>query len=113
MACAKPVSATNASGHKDIITADNALMLNRLSAFLVNDASGKRIARWEEPSLDELIAKLDYAYHHRSAIQEMGRKAAEDLTRFTWSRSADRLIALIDGHEKADLHDLESIHETH
>lgn len=96
MACARPVIASNTSGHKDIITSDNALMLNSLSGFRVQDGSGKLMARWEEPSLDELIAQLDFAYHHRSVLREVGTKAGMDLMRFSWSRSAGRLDDFID-----------------
>lgn len=105
MACAKPVIASNTSGHKDIVTKDNALVLKDLSDFYVRDAGGTLIARWEEPSLDELIAQLEYAYHNRSAIQEVGCRAGHDLMRFTWQQSAGRLIDLIDELEESDRQD--------
>ena len=56
MACAKPVIASNTSGHKDIVNVDNALLLDRLSPFNIVDAGGKLIGRWQDPNLDEIVA---------------------------------------------------------
>ena len=95
MACAKPVIATNASGHTDILTEQNALRLNTLSNFNVNDASGRLIGRWQEPSVDELVAHIEFAYLHRDAIAEIGRTAGEDLKHWTWDKTAERLRLLI------------------
>jgi glycosyltransferase involved in cell wall biosynthesis len=96
MACAKPVIASNASGHRDILTSDNALLLNTLSEFNVLDAGGKLMARWQEPSLDELVAQLEYAYMHRSQAQEKGKVAGRDLQQFTWSHTAQRLLDIME-----------------
>jgi glycosyltransferase involved in cell wall biosynthesis len=88
MACAKPVIASNTSGHKDILTEHNALRLDSLSGFNVNDAHGQIIARWQEPSVDELVARIEYAYHHRDDIRDIGQRAGEDLKQFTWEHTA-------------------------
>jgi glycosyltransferase involved in cell wall biosynthesis len=92
MACAKPVVASNTSGHRDILTPDNALPLNQLSDFHVKDGEGNLIGRWQEPGLDELVDQLEYAYHHRERLIATARQAGEDLARFTWRHSADQLI---------------------
>ncbi|MDA8138504.1 MAG: glycosyltransferase [Desulfobacteraceae bacterium] len=97
MACAKPVIASNSSGHKDIVNDGNALLLNHLTPFNVVDAKGELIGRWQEPSLDELVSRLEYAYHHRHEIKRFGRQAGEDLKKFTWARSARQLIELMGG----------------
>jgi glycosyltransferase involved in cell wall biosynthesis len=96
MACAKPTIVSNTSGHKDIATEDNALLLKKLGPYHVKDAHGKLIARWEEPAVDEIVACLDYAYHNRSAIQSIGRRAGDDLKAFTWAHSAETLVGYID-----------------
>ena len=96
MACGKPVIATNGSGHRDIVTKDNALMLNDLSEYRVVGADNALIARWQEPSLDELIARLEWAYQHREAIRTLGRRAGEDLKGYTWETCARRLLNIID-----------------
>jgi glycosyltransferase involved in cell wall biosynthesis len=96
MACGKPVIATNGSGHRDILTKANALLLNDLSEYRVVGADNTLIARWQEPSLDELIARLEWAYQHRKAIRTLGRRAGEDLKGYTWEASARRLLNIID-----------------
>jgi len=95
MACGKPVIASNTSGHTDIVNGENALLLNDLAAYNITGPDNRLIARWQEPSLDELIARLEYAYHHRDVIRALGRRAADDLKAFTWAKSAERLLGLL------------------
>jgi glycosyltransferase involved in cell wall biosynthesis len=95
MACAKPVIASNTSGHKDIITKDNALPLNHFKEIKIQNNEGALVARWQDPSLDELIARLEYAYHHRDELHKTGRRAGEDLRHLTWKRSAEHLATII------------------
>ena len=96
MACAKPVIASNTSGHQDMVTTQNALLLNDLNDINITGPDGELIARWQEPSLDELVAQIEYAYHHRAEIRKLGRRAGEDLKAYTWSQSAQRLLEIID-----------------
>lgn len=91
MACAKPVIASNTSGHRDILTERNALCLNAFNPFNVNNASGELIARWQEPSLEELVAQIEYAYCHRNEIRALGQCAGQDLKQFTWEHTAKQL----------------------
>jgi glycosyltransferase involved in cell wall biosynthesis len=95
MACAKPVIASNTSGHKDIVTAENALLLNDLRDISITGPDNQLIARWQEPSVDELVAQIEYAYHHREEIQKIGVKAGQDLQKFTWGHSAQHLLDLL------------------
>jgi glycosyltransferase involved in cell wall biosynthesis len=96
MACAKPVIASNTSGHTDIVTSDNALLLNDLRDFTIADAGNGFAAKWQEPCLEELIAQIEWAYHHREQTAALGRQAGRDLRRFTWSQSADTLVAFFE-----------------
>jgi glycosyltransferase involved in cell wall biosynthesis len=95
MACAKPVVASDTSGHRDILTPENALILDSLRDLSVVSETGERMGRWQEPSLDELVSRIEFAYLHREMIQSIGKKAAEDLGRMTWRRSARRLLELL------------------
>ena len=95
MACGKPVIASNGHGHRDIVSTDNALLLNELNEFRVVGRDNRLIARWQEPSIDELIAQIEWAYHHRDAIRRLGRKAGEDLSVYTWEAVARRLLGII------------------
>ena len=96
MACAKPVIASNTSGHKDIVTPENALLLNDLRDISITGGRDNQlIARWQEPSVDELVAQIEYAYHHREEIRTIGAKAGQDLQTFTWGHSARHLLDLL------------------
>lgn len=94
MACAKPVIASYTSGHKDILTGENSLRLTDLSKYEI-ETDGKLWADWEEPSVDELVGKIEYAYHHRDEIRRLGRRAGKDMKKRTWKDSARELLALI------------------
>lgn len=96
MACAKPVIGSYTSGHKDILTENNALLLHKLKQINIVDDDGALIGRWHDPSLEELVAHLEYAYLHRDALKPLAHQAGEDLKRFTWKRSAQRLAEILD-----------------
>jgi glycosyltransferase involved in cell wall biosynthesis len=95
MACAKPVVASNTSGHRDVVTRENALLLNDLSPYNIVDGQNQLFASWQEPSLDELVAQIEYAYHHRDEIQTLGRRAGRDMKQFSWRRTAEHLLDLL------------------
>jgi glycosyltransferase involved in cell wall biosynthesis len=95
MACGKPVIASLASGHKDIVTNDTTLPLTELKPINIQNSTGRLIGRWEEPSLEELVSKLEYAYHHREQLDGYGRRAAKRMHRFTWQKCSERLNRLI------------------
>jgi glycosyltransferase involved in cell wall biosynthesis len=95
MACGKPVIASNTSGHRDIVGSQNALLLDDLRDINITGPDGRLIARWQEPALDELVAQIEYAYHHREQIKTIGQRAGKDLKKFTWAHSARQLLDLI------------------
>ena len=95
MACAKPVVASYTSGHKDILTRQNSLMLTNMKRFLLHDDGKRLVASWEEPSLEELVATIEYAYHHREQIRAIGKRAGEDMQHFTWDKAAAKIVTAI------------------
>jgi len=95
MACGKPVIASYSSGHRDVITQDNAMLLNDLKNINIYDQNKNLIAKWQEPSLDELVSIIEYAYHHREEIHHIGQKAGEDMKKFTWEKTARALLRII------------------
>jgi glycosyltransferase involved in cell wall biosynthesis len=101
MACGKPVIATYASGHKDVLNANNALLLNDLQKIKWLNQNNKTFAQWKEPSLDELVDRIEFAYHHRDDIQAIGDRAGEDMKGFTWAESARSLMRSLGIKERA------------
>lgn len=96
MACGKPVVASFSTGHKDIITNDNALQLTRLKEFKLFNGSNELIADWEEADIDEIISQIEYAYFHRDEIRKIGNNAAMHLKQFTWEHTANNLLKILD-----------------
>ncbi len=96
MACGKPVIASNASGHRDVLTAGNSLRIEELTPMTVmlrND--DVPLANWDDPSLDETIARLEFAYEHRGELRSIGEQAARDMQRFTWQQTAECFLKLL------------------
>jgi glycosyltransferase involved in cell wall biosynthesis len=94
MATGRPVIGSYATGHRDVLSPENALLLKDLrpEKLLIN---GRTFADWVSPSVDEVVAAVEYAYHHRDAIQELGRRAASDMLRCTWEQSARNALRLM------------------
>ena len=97
MACGKPVVASFNSGHKDILTDFNSLPLRRMNKIDIRQNEHLK-AVWDESDLDEIIAKLEWAYSHREALDEIGRTAGQDLSHLTWKKAAQEFYDLAFQH---------------
>lgn len=92
MACGKPVIATYATGHVDVLNNDGVLRLTKLRNFNVVDQMGSVLARWVEPDVEEILDKLEFAYHNRKLLTEMGSSASNYMKKFTWDVAAQKII---------------------
>jgi tetratricopeptide (TPR) repeat protein/glycosyltransferase involved in cell wall biosynthesis len=95
MACGKPVIASFNSGHKDVLNENNSLMLKQMKEFKLFDSNTKLIADWEEPDIDEIIEKVEFAYNNRNFLSNVGNAAAETMKNFTWSATALNLLKIV------------------
>jgi len=95
MACGKPVIASFNTGHKDILTDSNSIKLVDMRSVTITHDNIKT-AIWDEPSLDETISKLEWAYHHRDALSGIGTRAGEDLSKITWEKTAKDFYAILE-----------------
>lgn len=94
MACARPVIASFTSGHKDILTDENAILLREMKSLLIKDSStGEVTALWEEPNLDEVVEALEWAYQNRERLNSYATKAGETLKESTWEKSAREFLS--------------------
>jgi ABC-type taurine transport system substrate-binding protein len=71
------------------------LLLTHNQQFMLHDAARKLIADWAEPSLDELVAQIEYAYHHRDALKPVAEQAGSDMQRYTWARAAEKVLEMV------------------
>ncbi|MFQ3574296.1 MAG: glycosyltransferase family 4 protein [Thermodesulfovibrionales bacterium] len=94
MACGKPVVASYNTGQKDILTDKNSIPLVHMKEITIfrNDTA---VATWYEPSLDEVIEKVQYAYHNTSILSKIGAQAGRDLSKITWKQCAKRFLYTI------------------
>jgi glycosyltransferase involved in cell wall biosynthesis len=93
MACGKPAIASFSSGHRDILTEKNALLIKSMKSMTIQ-RHGNVVAHWDDPDLDEIIDKLEWAYLHRDRLDEIGWNAGEDLAKKTWKESARQFYKL-------------------
>lgn len=94
MSCGRTVIASDATGHADVITAQNAFPLSSYSPVLIKDVKGEPAAVWHEASVVELIEQLELAYQDRDACFRKGRTAAEDMKQLAWDKAAGEFHAL-------------------
>ena len=86
MACGEPAIASYSSGHKDILTAENSIRIERMKPLTIRESED--IALWDAPDLDETIDRLEWAYRNRDCLAAVGQHAAEDMSRLTWKSAA-------------------------
>ena len=87
------------AGHKDILTKKNSLQIETLRSFDIKARDGTLIAKWDDPDLDEVVSKLEWAYLNKDQLQNIGAKASETLSSLTWRESARQFHKLIFGEE--------------
>ncbi|NTV49889.1 MAG: glycosyltransferase family 4 protein [Geobacteraceae bacterium] len=94
MACGRTVIASDATGHADVITAQNAFPLSNYSPLIVKDAAGEPSAVWHEAAVEEIIEKLECAYQNRDFCAQKSRVAAENMKQLAWDKAAQEFHAI-------------------
>ena len=94
MASGRPVIASYLTGHNDVLSEEYAILIhgNRVLDIKHND---RIVAKWEDPDFDEIINKLDWAYHNRDTIKTIGAKGANVMSKFTWRETAKAFYKLV------------------
>jgi glycosyltransferase involved in cell wall biosynthesis len=95
MACGKPVVATDNTGHADVVTRENALVIDSPKTTEIRGPDGRVVADWPEPDLEQTIEKLEEAYQNRDRINALGQRGASDMAHFTWRRTAEQFLELL------------------
>ena len=94
MACGRTVIASDATGHADVITAQNAFPLTSYSPVLISDAAGQPSAVWHEASVEEMIEQLELAYQNRDICVQKGLIAANAMKGLSWEKAAREFHAI-------------------
>ena len=90
MACGKPALVSDSSGHRDVASDGNALLLKDLRPLTIS-VSGGVTTVWDEPALDEIIEALEWAYRHRDALRDIGDAAGVSMQQLSWAAAAKQL----------------------
>lgn len=93
MACGRPVIASPMTGHRDVISADNAFCLTR-NEPIVAVQDGQPAGVWFEASPEEAVTLLEDAYRDREMLQQLAGAAGESMRRLSWQEAARRFYAL-------------------
>ena len=93
MACGRTVIASDKTGHADVITEHNAFPLCHYKQQLI-EWGGRPSAFWFQPSVEESIEMLEYAYQHRDLITFRAKVAASDLSQLSWRSAAAQFHAV-------------------
>jgi glycosyltransferase involved in cell wall biosynthesis len=94
MACGKPVVAAYNTGHCDVLNEHNSIRIMDHKPLPVSDGT-RQVATWCDPSLDETIARLEWAYLNREKLQSIGDQAGQDMALRTWQQSARQFYELL------------------
>ncbi len=92
MATGKPVIATYATGHKDVLDPFDCLNLVQNKPLTVKGPDGAVTGTWVEPDLDEVIAMLEFAYDRRDEMRWHGTANQRRMWEFSWHRCARDLL---------------------
>lgn len=93
MACGKPAIVSNSSGHRDVADGQNAVMLERMKRLAISDNETK-IAEWDDPDIDEIVDRLEWAYSNRASLDAIGDAAGASMEQFNWRAAARQFHGL-------------------
>jgi len=83
MACGRPVIASYAHGHVDVLNGDGPMLLNNGSY----DGAG-----WFNPNVSDILYWLENAYANREGLAVRGEQCRKLIEPFTWDSCADRIL---------------------
>jgi len=96
MACGRPVIATYATGHKDVLDKGSYFNLIQSKPLTVRGPDGLVIGEWVEPDLDEILATLEFAYHNRDEARRQGEANRARMRQFTWEACAREFLKVLE-----------------
>lgn len=94
MACGLPVIVSKNSGMTEYITEKNAIVLTEGTASKIYDpkyfpVAGER-GTWTTPSIEEIGAKMRWAFENQELASKIGQVAAEDMKKYSWEAAGKK-----------------------
>jgi glycosyltransferase involved in cell wall biosynthesis len=87
MAAGVPCILSANTGHLDLIAQDNCYALDIQTPY--NNPTHQD---WGQSSVEEIVSKLEYAYHHREQLAQAGKNGRAFIEQFTWDKQTRLLI---------------------
>jgi glycosyltransferase involved in cell wall biosynthesis len=81
MACGRPVIASHAHGHKDVL-GPGAMLL----ASGALDPAG-----WFNPSVSDILYHLEWCYANRDKLADLGQQCRKNVEHLTWRACAEKI----------------------
>lgn len=94
MACGRPVIASYLTGHKDVLDKDYAFLIPKIRNINLK-LKEQTVGTLADPDLDKIVDKLDWAYHNRKKIGEMGERCANAMLQYTWQSCANSFYNIV------------------
>ena len=102
MACGKPAIVSDFAGHKDVAHEENAILLKRITPYDVYD-NGQLLGSWGEPTVSDIVNRLEWAYHNRDKTALIGKAAGASMRTWTWRAMAEAVLAVVQKLESRHL----------
>lgn len=101
MACGLPTIGTYWGGNLDFMNESNSLLVkvpelehcHGMDHIPWYDSKFK----WAKPSLEDLKDKMKWVYENRDEIEALGKKAREEAKKWTWEKSAKKVVDYLRG----------------
>ncbi len=90
MACGRPVIASYATGHKDVLASDYPLLL-KTGQY---DPAG-----WFNPEVSDIVAHLEWAFKNRGKLEALGQQCHQMTQKLTWQACAAKIYRAAFGEE--------------
>jgi len=87
MASGVPTILSANTGHLDLISTNNCFILAQQKGYDIPALKG-----WGESDIAEVVQKLEYAYHHRSILPQVGNQGRKFIEQFSWEQQMLQLI---------------------
>jgi glycosyltransferase involved in cell wall biosynthesis len=92
MACGIPCILTTNTGHRDLVARFPCFPLGCGPFVAPREFAPLGLDDWCEPSVDEIVARLEEVYFDRAGAEEVGLRAAALMEDWSWERQVPRLM---------------------
>ena len=89
MATGVPCILSANTGHLDLIAQDNCFALINQTPY-----TNPTHQDWGQSSIEEIVSRLEHAYHHREQLANVGENGRAFIGQFTWDNQTRQLLEL-------------------